>query len=379
MKIVCVDATNIKAGGGVTHLIEFFKSINAINNKDFNFIIWSNKKVLDKIENSDLLIKKHSYLFEKNFIFQIVWRKFFLPRELKLNKCNILFVPGGSYIGSFKPVVSMCRNMLPFEKKERNYYFFSMQYIKLLILRYIQINTFKKSNGVIFLSNYAKDVILRYSKNTLKNYKIIPHGISNDYKFLKKNNNKVEKFTNKNPIKLIYVSTIDYYKHQDHVVLAVKKLKDNGYPVILDLIGSSYTPALKKLNKVLNKIDKNRSFIKYHNHLNRVELIKFYKNADIGIFASSCENLPNILLEYLAAKIPTVCSRKSPMKDILGDNGLYFDPTDSDSIFYACKKLIDNVEQRNLFSEKSHNLVEKYSWKNNAMQTLGYFKDILER
>ena len=67
------------------------------------------------------------------------------------------------------------------------------------------------------------------------------------------------------------------------------------------------------------------------------------------------------------------------MKDILGDNGVYFDPTDSDSIFYACKKLIGNVEQRNAFSEKSHNLVEKYSWENNVMQTLAYFKDILER
>ena len=377
MKIIGIEATNIRGGGGVTHLIEFCKAVKKIDNLNYRFVIWSNHKVLDKIENNDLFIKKHFKIFEKNFLFHILWRIFILPHEIKLNKCDILFVPGGSYSGSFNPVVTMCRNMLPFEVSERNYYFFSMQYLKLLTLKYVQLATFKRSDGVIFLTKYARDFVINLSNKNLKSHKIIAHGISKDFKFNEKINKSFNSFSKENPISLIYVSSIDHYKHQDQVVLAIKKLIENGYPVKLDLIGASYEPALKKLNKIIDVVDAKRTFITYHNYVERNDLIEFYRNADIAIFASSCENLPNILLEYMAAKIPIVCTDKSPMKEILKNNGSYCNPCDFNSIFSACAELINNLDKRNNYSKLSHSLIEEYSWENNSRQTIKYFSKLL--
>ena len=46
-------------------------------------------------------------------------------------------------------------------------------------------------------------------------------------------------------------------------------------------------------------------------------IIKELINSDLFIFASSCENLPNTLLEAMASSIPIISSSKGPMREIL--------------------------------------------------------------
>ena len=57
-----------------------------------------------------------------------------------------------------------------------------------------------------------------------------------------------------NPYKILYVSIIDQYKHQWHVVNAVINLRKEGYPICLDLV-ASYSPALRRLNSTIEKVD----------------------------------------------------------------------------------------------------------------------------
>jgi hypothetical protein len=43
------------------------------------------------------------------------WQRFRLPKLAKLAKCDVLFVPGGMDNSGFHPLVTMSRNMLPFD------------------------------------------------------------------------------------------------------------------------------------------------------------------------------------------------------------------------------------------------------------------------
>ena len=127
-----------------------------------------------------------------------------------------------------------------------------------------------------------------------------------------------------NPYKILYVSIIDQYKHQWHVVNAVNILRKEGYPICLDLVGPSYSPALRRLNSTIEKVDPLGQWVSYQNEIPSMNYIKRYANADLGLFASSCENMPNILLEMMASGLPIVSSDRGPMPDILLDGGLYF-------------------------------------------------------
>ena len=116
-KIIGIDASNIKNGGGGTHLIELLNSLDVDSLKDTKIIVWAPKLLLMKIKDYHWLDKKTHKLINFGFISRVVWQKLFLTKQLKKMKCDLLLVVGGSHVTSFKPIVVMSRNMLPFEYK----------------------------------------------------------------------------------------------------------------------------------------------------------------------------------------------------------------------------------------------------------------------
>ena len=95
------------------------------------------------------------------------------------------------------------------------------------------------------------------------------------------------------------------YKHQWHVAEAVANLRRAGVPVVLeDLLGPAYPAALRRLQKALKRVDPHGDCITYHGPKSYSGLHTWYHQADAFVFASSCENMPNILLEAMAAGLP---------------------------------------------------------------------------
>jgi len=57
----------------------------------------------------------------------------------------------------------------------------------------------------------------------------------------------------------------------------------------------------------------------------RAELSCAYRHPFVDIFASECENCPNILLQAMAAGRPVLVSNSQPMSEFGGDAVAYFD------------------------------------------------------
>ena len=98
-----------------------------------------------------------------------------------VHNCDLIFVPGGTFLGSFDTIVSMSQNMLPFEKKEYLRFRSWKTRLRFKILHFTQSRTFKKSEGVIFLTNYAKETIASSLNIEFRKCRIIPHGISSSF------------------------------------------------------------------------------------------------------------------------------------------------------------------------------------------------------
>jgi glycosyltransferase involved in cell wall biosynthesis len=305
-----------------------------------------------------------------------MWQRLCLSRAVKNEGCNLLFVPGGNFIGGFSPMVTMSRNMLPFQWKELSRYRFSFIWFRLLVLRQVQAYSFRAANGMIFLTQYARDVVSKVSGNLNGLTAVIPHGLSERFGILPKEQQSIRSYSEVKPFKLLYVSIIDLYKHQWHVVDAVNILRLEGYPVELDLIGPSYKPAYEKLNTSIQQSVRNGDWVHYHGNVPYANLNEFYAAADLGIFASSCENMPNILLETMAAGLPVACSNLGPMPEVLKDAGLYFDPENPIEIASAIRQYLDSPALRSEKSNASFTLAKQYSWKRCADQTLGFLAQV---
>jgi glycosyltransferase involved in cell wall biosynthesis len=375
--ILGIDATNIRSGGGVTHLVELLNNSEPRNDGFKKVIIWSNLKTLKQIKDQDWLKKINPVYLEKNMLNRVFWQLFYLSKECKSNNCNILLIPGGSFFGSFKPIVSISQNLLPFDRREMNRYFPSLFFFKLLLLRFVQANTFKKSNGVIFLSSFARNQIQKFPNIINIDYEVIPHGINNLFFKDKKPQNSIEDYSTSKPYRILYVSKIDLYKHQWNVVEALYKIrKEKKWPIILDLVGGAFPPALKKLTQVINKCDSERKWVNYMGELDYDILKDIYINTDLIVFASSCENMPNILIESMATGIPIASSNRGPMPEVLKDAGLYFDPESIDSISTAIENLIISPELRTINSRKSQTLAINYNWGKCSKSTFNFIKKI---
>lgn len=373
MKNLGIDATNIRKGGGLTHLVEILSNINP-RDFDFNCVyIWASKETLAKIPNRTWLIKRSHHWLDKTFLFSFSFQILYLSREARSSNCDLLFIPGGTFFGFFPNYVTLSQNMLPFEYAERSRYKDLQSRIRFIFLELSQTWTFKRSKGVIFLTNYAKNSICNLIQ--LKRPSIvIGHGSSPSFFNIPKEQLEISNFSKERPFNLLYVSSILAYKHQWNVAEAVLDLRMKGYPITLDLVGGCSTSALKRLIDVIKK-DTDQS-IRYLGEVSRDEISSIYMKADAFVFASSCENQPIILIEAMASGLPIACSNKGPMPEVLGDSSFYFNPLDKSDISRAIEKMLLSRDLRELFAKKLYHESQNYTWGICARRTFEFLNNV---
>lgn len=374
--ILGIDASNIRGGGGVTHLVELLRAANPLVSEFTQVIVWGGTQTLGRIEDRPWLIKSHQPILDRNLVYRSVWQRFKLSELVRQAGCDVLFVPGGSYTGNFHPMVTMSRNMLPFEWRELLRFGWSWMTLKLAILRLIQARAFQRADGLIFLTQYAHDAVMQLIKPVRGKVAVIPHGIDKRFICPPREQMTMDFYSWDRPFHVLYVSVVDVYKHQWHVAEAVAQLRAGGLPVTLELVGPAYPPALKRLKRTLQQIDLDGEFVFYSGPIPHGELHARYADAGVCLFASSCENMPNILLEGMASGLPIACSNRGPMPEVLGGSGVLFDPENPQDIARALGGLIATQDLRSRKAQASFEKVQAYSWERCAIETFDFLAEI---
>lgn len=373
-----IDATNLRRGGGLTHLIELLRAADPHAHGVRRVVVWGGRKTLAELDDRPWLHKIHLLELDGGLLRRALWQRFSLSKAARAAGCSLLFIPGGSYAGDFRPVVTMSRNMLPFEMKELLRYGWSLTTIKLLLLRLAQSRSFRYVDGVIFLAEYARQGVLRVTGPLSAVMTIIPHGLNTRFQKPPKTQFPVSQYNHAKPFRFLYVSIIDVYKHQECVAQAVALLRARGLPIEIDFIGPAYPPALKRLEAVIRELDPNRRFLHYRGAVPFEDVHHAYANADAFVFASSCENLPNILIEAMAAGLAIACSRSGPMPETLGDAGLYFDPENVNEIATVLERLFSDDSLRATMARDAHARAKSYSWERAAQATFAFIHQVAE-
>jgi glycosyltransferase involved in cell wall biosynthesis len=270
----------------------------------------------------------------------------------------------------------MSQNLLPFETKETaRFGLLSFKRWKMALLRRAQSSSMKRAEGLIFLTRYARAVVLAALGHPAKRTTVIPHGIED--RFFREPGPAIplSEFGFSSPFEILYVSIVDVYKHQWQVVEAVGLLRRRGLPVELDLVGPAYPPALKRLRAAISKVDPAQSFVRYNGPVPFRELHTVYHQADAFVFASSCEAFANILLEAMAAGLAIACSGKGSMLDVLGDAGVYFDPERPEEIAEALQRLVEHDGLRSRLAREAYTRATRYSWERCAAATFSFIAE----
>ncbi|BCB96291.1 hypothetical protein JZK55_12130 [Dissulfurispira thermophila] len=147
---------------------------------------------------------------------------------------------------------------------------------------------------------------------------------------------------------------MDVYKNQLEVIEAWKYLKEmrSTYEKLV-LIGPA---SMRYLHKIMKRIEDYglKDDIICLGNVKYDDLPAYYQFAKINIFASTCENCPNILLEAMASGRPLFCSNHMPMPEFASDAAIYFDPYNPRELADLLVRYIDNSEFLDKLGERAY-------------------------
>ena len=153
-----------------------------------------------------------------------------------------------------------------------------------------------------------------------------------------KTERKYSQLCKKKKIKLLYISRVDYYKNQDYVIKELKLYKKN-YKKNLEFLsaGYIYKPYYKKFKNLFQE-----KWTKFKDNVSYGEVLNFYFNYDIGIFASTCESCPTIVLEMMNYGLPFIIADLPLYDELVPPIYPRFNIGEVGSLSNALNKLLSN-------------------------------------
>lgn len=369
--IIGVDAVNITSSGGLTYLTEFINNLDADLVRDGHVFLWLNAGgVYDEINERPFITK----IMIKNSAFSmILWKSKRLAREARNNKCNIVFVMDAVYFnfGVFENIVVINQNLLPFEFRELLRYRASTKTLKFILLRWVFLYVFNRSKGVVFLSEYAKNKVLEIANNKFRH--IVIHHASMQNDFSNKRELSISKYNYSNPYDIVYISSVEPYKHHIRVIEAVSSLREKGFPVSFRIVGNSGDGrSINLLEKAIRRFDPMRDWIVYDDYIEYKDMRSVYNEMNLMIFSSTCETFGIPISEAINAHVPIVCSDRSSMSSIFGDKLFYFDPFSKEGIVDVLLNVIKSPNLRKIQVKRSYVSMKDRTWSNVSADTYSF-------
>ncbi|MBE0613506.1 MAG: glycosyltransferase [Burkholderiales bacterium] len=357
--ILGIDASRNRSGGARAHVIGILTDGDPRQHGIQVVHLWAPRSLLDSVPDQTWLVKHSPKELEESLLHQVWWQATRLSLEIAKNGCDILFTTDASTFCRFSPTVVLSQDMLSYEPGVMRSFGYTKARLRLLLILLIQNRAFRFAHGVIFLTQYASKII-QLSCGPLQRIVHIPHGVGEEFKRAERPQGWPS--AGERPIRCVYVSNAEMYKHQWVVVCAIAALRKRGHNIALTLVGGGAGRAQRILDAQRAASDPDGSFVEQIDFVSQAELLKHLISADLFVFASSCENMPVTLVEAMAVGLPIACSIRGPMPEVLQDGGVYFNPEDAESIAGAVEQIVKDPALRLKIAGRAKTVSEQYSW-----------------
>lgn len=298
------------------------------------------------------------------------WEKRHLPRLLGELHIEVLFCPGG-LINTTPPngcrTVTMFRNMIPFDTAVKAQYPLGMATVRNFLLERLMLRSMIQADLVIFISDFARQVIDKASGGRVKWAVTIPHGLSDHFRQQPGDSPRPDFLPSGEY--LLYVSIFDYYKNQMEVVRAYHLLCQKRVTEEKLLLAGLWDTAYgRRVQREIQQLGLETKVILTGN-VPYEQLPAVYRHAKLNIFASECENCPNILLEALGAGRAVLSSNRAPMPEFGGTGAIYFDPDSPADLAEKIASVIDQPLALEAWGHQALTRSHDFNWEETARRT----------
>lgn len=256
------------------------------------------------------------------------------------------------------------------------------QDLQITVLNKLSLKTMKKvlrnANVIITVSTKLKllaEKILRIKEKI----KVINNGI-NPIEFcpyLKTDQSPTGLIRSKDII-VLSVSNLYESKGISLNIQAIGKISKKYHNLQYYVIGDG--PERSKLERLTRKINLNDKIL-FLGQLTHSEALRYMTKADIFSLPSWNEGFGIVYLEAMACGKPVIACRGEGIEDVIEDGvtGLLVNPNDLDDLVVKLELLIrEPVRARELGMRARELVMEKYTWEENAKNTIAVYKKVLK-
>jgi glycosyltransferase involved in cell wall biosynthesis len=156
-------------------------------------------------------------------------------------------------------------------------------------------------------------------------------------------------------VRLLYVGRISKEKNLDVLANAYRRLRDEGLPVELLLVG--HGPYSETLAESLPDAI-------FTGYLRGTDLATAYASADVFLFPSTTDTFGNVIIEAQASGVPVVVSDAGGPKELVAheQTGIVTKSFDVDDFSRAIRELVVNADLRRDMGERARESVVDRTW-----------------
>lgn len=218
----------------------------------------------------------------------------------------------------------------------------------------------RNADVIITISEYnRRDILSRWPELESINLEVIYNGIDTD---LFAPGDRPRPLDHDGTVKVLTVSSLIEKKGHDYLIRAIAKLRQEGVDVRLDIYGEG--PWHDTFAALITELGQEDG-IALHGPTNQREVVELCHSVDIFglacvvVASGDADGLPTVLIESLAAALPTLSTEVTGVPEIVidGETGRCVAPNDVDALADAIKWMIDNPKQARAFGEKGRDLV----------------------
>ena len=366
MKIV-INAMSARLGGGRTYLVNLLAHLPT--QAHVQLLVFAP----DDLEMpADPRVQRVRTAWPtSNPLLRALWERVALPASLRRGGAQVLFCPGGvvaTRVPAGCRLVTMFRNMIPFDPSLMRRMPWGWQRLRNLILRRVILRSLARADLSIFVSDHARALIERLAR--IPNPVTIPHGVGDAFRTVgrplpRPNEAPADEY-------LLYVSRFDIYKHHREVVQAFSDLPAPSRDRLrLVFLGETNMPEAAPVAELVHRLGLDDRVL-VPGAVPYSSLPAWYQHATLIVFASSCENCPNILLEALGAGRPVLSSDVMPMPEYGGPGLVYFSPTDPKTLTDALRSILESPATAKRVATAARDRSGRYEWSRTAAETWGH-------
>jgi glycosyltransferase involved in cell wall biosynthesis len=234
----------------------------------------------------------------------------------------------------------------------------------------------ERAAAIVAISAFNRQHLLEQHPGLQARIDVIPNGIDLDLFTLP---------ADKAPsgmLRILSVGRLVTKKGHEYLIRAVARLRHDGLPATLTLVGGGDLEApLRSLAESLGIADE----VEFVGALPEEQTVSYYGAADL--FALACvpldngdmDGLPTVLIEALAMKLPTVSTTVSGIPEIVQDGvtGRCVSPFDVEALAAAIRWLFEHPAEAQAQAQRGRALVEaQYDRRKNAARLAALLAEI---